>query len=183
MSFRSLTHSLLAVTGLLLAVGCGGSSSASANNPNLIAGNDYEAVIGWMGDPGTISREQAHSGRYSVKVDAAHEFGMGYSLPLGKATMRKPHKIRISAWAYMVDAKSSARLGLQIFDPATGKETFGDGVNFNEAIKSYRKWVEISRDIVLPETTTSTQELRVFTWRASATTPAYLDDLRITLVD
>jgi hypothetical protein len=182
MSLRSFTHSALVLTSLFFVTSCGGSSTPD-NDPNLISANDFEAVVGWMGDPNTISREQAHSGRYSVKVDGAHEFGMGYSLPLGKATMRKPHKIRISGWAYMVDAKSAARLGVQLLDPNTGKETFGDGVNFNDAIKDYKKWVEISKDIVLPETTASTHELRVFLWRGSATTPAYLDDLRISLVD
>lgn len=181
MSFRFFTFSAVAVTGLFLATGCGGSSSA--NDANLIAANDFEAVIGWMADPGTITREQAHSGRYSVKVDAQHEFGMGYSLPLGKATVRKPHKIRISGWAFMVDAKSVARLGLQLFDPTTGKEIFGDGINYNEAVKDYRKWVEISKDVTLPESTASTTEMRVFLWRGSATTPAYIDDLRITLVE
>lgn len=181
MSFRTFTLAAASVAGLFLAVSCGGSSSS--NNANLIAFNDFEAVVGWMADPGTISREQAHSGHYSVKVDGAHEFGMGYSLPLGKATARKPHVVRISAWVFMTDEKSVARLGLQLFDPATGKETFGDGINFIDQVKTYNKWVEITKDIKLPDNAASTQELRVFLWRGSATTPAYMDDLRVTLVD
>ena len=46
-----------------------------------------------------------------------------------------------------------------------------------------RKWVEISKEITLPATTTSTQDMKVFLWRANATSPAYIDDLRIELID
>lgn len=182
MSFRFFTRSAIAITGLFLAAGCK-DSTVDYTDPNLISYNNYEAVVGWMPDAGTLSKEQAHSGRYSVKVDGNHEFGMGYGLALGKATTRKPHKIHISAWAFMVDDKAQARLGIQILDPATGKETFGDGINFNETIKEYRKWVEISKDITLPDNANSTHEMRVFLWRGSATTPAYIDDLKISLVD
>jgi len=167
--------------GLFLATSCG--NSTPENDANLLAFNDYEAVIGWMPDGGTVTREQAHSGRYAVKVDSEHEFGMGYGLPVGKATARKPRKVRVSAWAYMTDASSAARLGFQLVDPATGQETFGDGINFTDQIKDYKKWVEISKEITLPETTTSTQEMRVYLWRGGATTPAYMDDLRIALVE
>lgn len=181
MSVRFFTRSAVAAAGLFLVASCGGSSSPADNN-NLMAANDFESVIGWMADPGTVTREQAHSGHYSVKVDGAHEFGMGYSLPLGKATMRKPHIIRIAGWAYMTDAKSEARLGFQLFDPATGKETFGDGINYSDQVKTPRKWVEISKDIVVPESATSKQEMRVFLWRGGASSPAYVDDLRISLI-
>ena len=182
MSIRFSTLFALACTGLLATTGCGGSSSAQ-DDANLIASNDFEAVIGWAGDPGTISREQAHSGHYAVKVDGGHEFGMGYNLPLGQATARKPHTLRVSGWAYKTDDKSNARLGLQLFDPATGKEVFGDGIDYSDQVKETRKWVQISKDIKLPDNATSSQQLRVFLWRASASTPAYIDDMRIALID
>lgn len=181
MSARFFTLSVAAVAGLCFITSCGG--SAAEDDANLIASNDFEAVVGWMADPNTVSREKAHSGHYSVKVDAGHEFGMGYNLPLGQATARKPHKIRLSAWAYMTDDKSAARLGMQLFDPAAGKETFGDGIKYAEQVKEARKWVKITKDITLPETATSSQQLRVFLWRDGATSPAYLDDLRVSLLD
>ena len=182
MSFRFFTLPALAATCLFLTAGCGDSSTPE-KDPNVLTSNDFEEVIGWVPAPPTLTREQAHSGFYSVKVDGANEFSMGYSLPLGKATMRKPHKIRISAWAYMTDDKSSARLGLQLMDPVAGKEVFGDGINLSEAVKTPRKWVEITKDIILPDATTSATEMRVFLWRSSATSPAYIDDLRIALVE
>ena len=182
MSIRFSTLFAVACTGLLAVTSCGGESSAK-DDANLIAANDFESVIGWTGEQGTVSREQAHSGRYAVKVDGGHEFGMGYNLPLGQATARKPHTLRVSGWAYKTDDKSNARLGLQLFDPATGKEVFGDGIDYSDQVKETRKWVEISKDIKLPETAASGQQLRVFLWRASASTPAYIDDLRIALID
>jgi hypothetical protein len=181
MSFHFFTRATVVAAGLFIAISC--SKSSPIDDANLIAFNDYESVIGWVADNGTVTREQAHSGRYSVKVDDSHEFGMGFSLPLGKAISRKPNKIRISGWAYMTDAKSTARLGLQLFDPVAGKEAFGDGINFADDIKSPKKWTEISKEIVLPTSTSRTQEIRVFLWRGGASSPAYIDDLRIELVD
>jgi hypothetical protein len=181
MLFRLPSRLALLAGGALALASCGGADSE--NTANLIAANDYEAVIGWGGDANSITREHAHSGHYAVKVDAAHEFGLGFGMPLGEATSRKPQLLRISGWAYKTDDKATARLGLQIFDAAAGKEVFGDGINYADQVKDTKKWVHISKDIKLPETVNSTQQLRVFLWRAAATSPAYIDDLHIALVD
>ncbi|MDQ2771822.1 MAG: hypothetical protein M3Y54_15140 [Bacteroidota bacterium] len=180
MSFRSLPPLSLLLVCILALASC--SHSNSEADANLIAANNYEAVIGWGGDTNSITREHAHSGHFAVKVDAAHEFGLGYGMKLGEATARKPHLLRISGWAYKTDDKSNARLGLQVFDMTAGKEVFGDGISYAD-LKDVKKWVHISKDIKLPETVNSTQQLRVFLWRGGATSPAYVDDLRIELVD
>ena len=167
--------------GLLVLAGC--NKSDDENDANLIAANNYESVVGWGGDTNSITREHAHSGRYAVKVDANHEFGLGFGMPLGEATARKPHLVRISGWAFKTDDKSNARLGLQVFDMTTNQEVFGDGILYGEQVKDVNKWVHISKDIKLPDVVKSTQHLRVFLWRDGASTPAYLDDLRISLVE
>ena len=61
MSPRSFVLLAAAAAGLFFVSSCGGSSSA--NDANLIAFNDFEAVVGWMPDPSTVSREQAHGHR------------------------------------------------------------------------------------------------------------------------
>ena len=67
--------------------GCGSDKSAT-DDPNSIAFNDYESVMGWQPDLNAVTREQAHSGKYSVVVNGGKEFAMGYTLPIGKATAR-----------------------------------------------------------------------------------------------
>ena len=162
--------------------GCG-SDKPATDDPNSIAFNDYESVMGWQPDANAVTREQAHSGKYSVVVNGGKEFAMGYTLPIGKATARRPHTLEIKGWAFMTDAKSTARLGLLVREPGTNKEIYGDGIDFKDAVKESKKWVEISKQITLPATISSNQELCVFLWRGNAGSPAYLDDLSIKLVD
>lgn len=171
----------LAALALALA-SCGGDETAT-NDPNLIASNDYESMVGWQPDPNAVTREHAHSGKYAVVVAPGRDFAGGYGMALGKASTRKPRKLQVEGWGYMTDAKATARLWVQIYDPATGQEVFGDGIDFGSAVKEPKKWTKVTKDISLPETITSTQELRVFLWRVDAETPAYLDDLRIALVE
>ena len=162
--------------------GCG-SDKPATDDPNFIAFNDYESVVGWQPDLNAVTREQAHSGKYSVMVGPGKDFALGYSLPIGKAAARRPHTLKIKGWAFMTDAKSTARLGLLVREPGTNKEIYGDGIDLKDAVKDPKKWVEISKDVTLPATINSNQELCVFLWRSNAETPAYLDDLSITLVD
>lgn len=171
----------LTVLGLVAMAGCK-SGDAETAPADQIAYNDYESVEGWMPTPESLTRERAHSGSHSVKVDGAVEYALGYNLPLGKALDHKPHKIHVEAWGFMTDPKSAARLGFQLYDPAQSKEVFGDGLDYTSAVQTPGKWVKISKDITLPATTASNLEMKVFLWRASASSAAYLDDLRISEV-
>lgn len=165
--------------GLLAAGGCSKSEPA-AEGGNVIASNDFESLVGWAPNTESVTREQAHSGVYSVKVDGSVEFGLGYMMTLDKAVDHKPHKIRIEGWGYMTDDKSTARLGFQLLDPAQNKIVFGDpGIDYATDVKTPGKWVKISRDVVLPTDVVSTQQMRIFLWRANASTPAYIDDMRV----
>jgi hypothetical protein len=171
----------LTILGLLTTAGCKGGDD-EATPANQIAFNDYESVEGWMPTPTSLTRERAHSGSHAVKVDGSVEFALGYNLPLGKALDHKPHKIHVEAWGFMTDPKSAARLGFQLYDPAQSKEIFGDGLDYTTAVQTPGKWVKISKDITLPTSTASNLEMKVFLWRAGASSPAYLDDLRISEV-
>jgi len=181
MSSRFFTLAAAALTGLVYLSSCG--DSAPTDDANLIGFNNYESVMGWMDAPGSLTRERAHSGHYSVKVDGSNEYAMGYMLPLGKATPRKPHKIRISGWAFMSDANSKAKMALQIADATNGQQKFSDDIAFVDQVKTPGKWVEISKDVTIPDNATSADMLKVFMWRADATSPAFLDDLSISLVE
>lgn len=182
MTLRFRAFALPLLTCATLFAGCGG-NQAVTDDVNLIGFNDYESVLGWQPDANAVTRDHAHSGKYAIMVGPGKDYALGYGLPIGKATSRKPRKIGISAWGYMSDAKSVARLNLQLYNPATGKEAFSDGIDFSSAIKTPKKWMEISKEVTLPENIDSNLELRVYLWRANAETPAYLDDMRITLVE
>nr|GFC67925.1 hypothetical protein [Tanacetum cinerariifolium] len=121
---------LLLSWGWVAATGCH-KAATDATAGNLLAFNDYEAIMGWMSGTESITRERAHSGSRAVQVGGPIEYGLGYGLELSQTPS---------------------------------------------------KWVKISQDITLPDSTNGAQQLRVFLWRASASSPAYLDDLRISEV-
>lgn len=160
--------------------GCSGSDNISATGANVLTSNDFESLDGWTPPNPSLTRDVAHSGKYSVKIDGNTEFSLGYSAPLGKLSNVRIQKIKIQAWAYMASDKSQARLGVQLTDNQTGKEIFGDGINYSDQIKKYGTWTEITKEVTLPSDITATQVFKVFLWRAGASDAAYLDDVRIT---
>lgn len=166
------------VFGLLSLAGCKSDGEAKAD-ANQIAFNDFESLAGWASGTESVTKDQAHSGKYSVMVGPNNEYGLGYMMQLNKIFSHKPHKVRISCWGYMADAKSNAQLDLQLFDLAQSKAVFGEVVNYQDVVKEPGKWVQITKDVTLPATTTGTQQLRVFLWRAGATSPAFIDDLSL----
>lgn len=168
---------------LLAATSCQQAGSKAAAS-NQIAFNDYEAVVGWLGSGSTesVTRERAHSGERAVKVGGPVEYGLGYSMELSQVADHPLHKLRIEAWGFMTAPQSTAQLGLQLYDPAQRKPVFSAGIDYAAAVQLPGRWVKFSKDITLPSNANSTQQLRVFLWRASASSPAYLDDLRISEV-
>ncbi|MCC2545883.1 carbohydrate binding domain-containing protein [Hymenobacter sp. BT175] len=173
---------LLGLLGTLLSA-CSNSDTAAPDTAKLITKMDFESVEGWMPPTPSLTREQAHSGRFSVKVDGNNEFSMGYSNLLGRVAPSRLRKIKVQAWVYLASEKSQARLGVQITDPVSGKELFGDGIALGEQVKEYKKWKEVSKEISLPDNVTATQNLKVFLWRASASDAAYLDDVQLSIVE
>ena len=172
----------LGILGALLSA-CSKSEPEASDNAKVITANDFESVDGWMPTVPSLTRDQAHSGKYSIRVDGNTEFSLGYGNLLGKVSPTKLRKLNVEAWVYAPSAKSQARLGVQVTDPVTGKEIFGDGITITDQVKEYKKWVKISKEIVLPENITATQVLKVFLWRASASDAAYMDDIRVVAVE
>ena len=82
--------------------GCGGKSDVETD-PNLLVNNDFETIAGWLpeGPSATLSRDKAHSGHYSIKVDAAHEYSLTYKAALGQLHDTRIKKINISAWTFV----------------------------------------------------------------------------------
>ena len=164
-------------------VACGDKSEVPANQ---LAGNDFESMDGWLGDTGmgSLTKDKAHSGRYAIKVDAKNEYSIGYGNMLGKLSASKLKKVKIRAWVNLPDANSKAVLVTQIANPTDpSKPLMWDGFKLTDKVKTYNKWVEVEREIALPENVTYADKLGVYLWRASTSAVTYLDDLSIEKVD
>lgn len=163
----------------LLAALAACSSETTKEDPNYLLGNDFDNLESWLPATPSLTRDVAHSGKYSVKVDGDNEYALGFNNQLGKISSSRLKKIKLQGWAYMVSNRSAARLQLQIVDPATNKEIFSDGINLADQVKGYRNWTKISKEITLPDNVASNQTLKVYLWRGAAGDTAYLDDLQV----
>ena len=168
---------------LPLIAACSVSDDQEKKNANYIMINDFEAFDGWIPANGSLNAEQAHSGKYSIKVDQAQEYSMGFRNFLGKVSARKPYKVKLSCWAYLPSNKATAHYQLQILDPVTGEKIFEDGIVLTNMINDYRTWVKAEKTIKLPENIAYSHEIRVFLWRADAEVPVYIDDVSLVILE
>ena len=160
---------------------CGGSSDG-ATDPNTMVNADFDTLAGWLPEPqnATLSREKAHSGQYSLKVDGVHEYSLGYRQALGQLRNIRVKKITVSAWAFVPSTDANASLVVAVTNPANPAEKplLWEGIDLG-ASKTYGKWTEIKKTIALPDGVLPTSALGLYLWRTGGNKPVYLDDLHV----
>lgn len=175
---------LCSLAALSLLAACSSDNPTTPVADGYIARNDFEASLGWSGDPAAVTKAQAHSGQYSIYVDQSREFSLTYEAPLRQVVGFQPRSLEVEAWVFLTDDNSTGELGVQITDPVHNeKQLFGDGINLQEAAKVHNKWVKVSKSISLPDSLNPDQHLKVFLWRSNATSPVYLDDISIKAIE
>lgn len=176
------TH--LCLLGIALLGSCSSDKGASLEvDANTITANDFESLAGWNNDPAALDRGRAHSGQYAIKVDNNREFSLTFDSPLMLVSQRKFKTVVMEAWAYLPSERSTGVLGIQIIDPVTGQQAYGDGIKLGEAVKSYKKWVPVTKEFVLPSNLNTTHHIRFSLWRADATDVVLIDDFKVSIKD
>lgn len=166
------------LAGMLAFISCS-QSDANLNDASLISFNNFEAVEGWGPMQPTVTKEKAHSGKYAIKVDAAHEFSYGFDKTIGQITNKKPKALNLEAWAYVPGKDTGkASLILQITKPSSGQQVKWEGIDVVNN-QDFKEWTKISKTIKLPDNVEVSDRLQVYLWRGGATEPVYLDDLKI----
>lgn len=172
--------------GMLLALGFAGcgSKDTDASDPNLLVNSDFESLAGWLSDEqaATLSRDKAHSGRYSLKIDGTHEYSLTYKSLLGTLHSTRIKKMNISAWAMISTADAKASLVAAVSNPANPNEKplLWDAIEVGKNATP-GKWVKISKVITVPESATPSSTLSLYLWRTDGYQPVYIDDLLVTL--
>jgi hypothetical protein len=171
---RFYTYAALAL--LVAATGC---SSKETSPENLVFGNDFDSLAGWIPENPSLTQEKAHSGKYSIKVQQGIEYSLTYINLLGKISPTKVSKLRISAYVY-VTKPSAATLVLQVTRSATDPTSiFNQGINFKDAVKQPGKWVKVSQVFTLPADAAATNQLKVYVWNSQNDNGVYVDDLEV----
>ncbi|GAB3827419.1 hypothetical protein GCM10028821_11140 [Hymenobacter jeollabukensis] len=140
-------------------------------------------MAGWVPATPSLTKERARSGLYSIKTDKDIEYSLTYRQLLADVVSSKPRKLRLTGWVNTSGPDADAILSLQILSSKDGSTVFNEGVNVKEQVKKPGSWQQVSHEFVLPEKAISTDELRVFLWRAGSGAPVYLDDVELQLVE
>lgn len=144
--------------------------------------NDFENLSGWVADAQltTLSHDVAHSGRYSLRAGAGHEYSMSFKRALRQLFDTRPAKIKVSAWALLSTPEAKGTLVVAINDPNTpdAKPLLWAGLDLTETAKTPNKWVEVSKTIELPASATPESVLTLYLW-GNSDQPVYLDDIEL----
>ena len=166
-----------AALGLLVATS---SCATKTEKPeNLLVGNDFEALDGWGIESPSLTREKAHSGQYSIKIQQGIDFSLTYKNLLGKLSPTKISKLRVKGYVYMTKP-TGASLTVQLM------KTGADGAEFNQSIalapkvKKAGEWTEVDQLFELPAEVAPSNQLRIYMWGNVGDSIVYLDDLEVT---
>lgn len=162
---------------LAVLAACGGKDSATSDKDVLMT-SDIDGMVGWMSNPSDLPKGEAHSGNYSLRVDQNHEFSPGYTAILGQLSSTRLRGIKLEAWVYATNKNSRGKLEFVVRDAAGGKEIFRDQTILSD-VKDYGKWELVSKDIMLPPTANYLSQIVIYVSRAEATSPAYVDDIKL----
>lgn len=145
--------------------------------------NDFDSLAGWLGvtPPPSLTRDKAHSGAYSIKVDSNTEYSISYTKPLGQMSDVRVTKLKIEAWVWAPSPSSSALLVTTFAEPGA-KPLSWNGFDVAKAGVKYGEWTHVSKVIEVPPVATTNTLFNIYLWRTNAPQPIYLDDLTVSAV-
>lgn len=135
----------------------------------------FEDLDGWVAESPSLTKELARTGQYSIKVDQNTEFSLTYKNQLTRLSPKRFNKVRLTAWSRLT-APGAAAL---VFEITRDNQTtvFYEKVD----IQQDDSWKQISSVLTLPPVLDPMDQVRIYLWRASATAPAYLDDMQLSV--
>ncbi len=164
---------------LLALAACGGNNSPT--DEMTLSGNDYDHLEGWVpaGTVPFLTKEKAHSGAYSARINGAVEFAGGFTNLLGKLSSTRLKKITIKAWVLLPSKDAKAKLVVSLDNIAPDKNLKYEAIDLVPAANKFGSWVAVTKTIEVPTEATYNTQLKVYLWRAESSQPVYLDDLEI----
>jgi hypothetical protein len=172
----------LLLAGALFLGAC--SNSDDPVTEGTITFNNFEGVDGWNAKFPTITKEKAHSGQYSLKVDKDNEYSVGFNKMLGEVSSKRPKKIKVEAWVFVPSKETgAATLAFTVNNPQGGDALLWDGIKLAEEVDDFREWEHVEKEFKLPDNIQVTNTISSYLWRSGATEPVYVDDMKISIVD
>ncbi|WP_201977644.1 hypothetical protein [Hymenobacter rubidus] len=142
----------------------------------------FEDVAGWMPEiPPSLATEKAHTGKYSIRVDAQNAYSLTYRASLGALSSgHRPRRLTLSAWVWVPSFRENAVIVAAVTNPSDPDHPIMSKYVYLNDSGPFEKWKYVSRDLDLPAEIHSTTQLVIYLWRVNAQEPVYADDLRLT---
>ena len=175
-----MKHFALACLGAASLTACSGDNTSTAPDKGVLMQNDFENLAGWIPDAANLSKEKAHSGQYSIKVDKDNEYSITYRNLLGQLSPSRIRGVRVDAWAFTPEKNTPALLKISLNKTAGGEPAMTESIDLASQVKEPGKWEKVSKEIVFPANTNYSSQLVVYLWRADGGSTAYIDDVVLT---
>jgi hypothetical protein len=131
--------------------------------------------ISWM-NQSTLSKDVAHSGRFSSKIDSVNQFSFGYSAPFNVISDTLPISVDVSAWIFFPQLKINGSIVISI--DSVSKNIFWKGIPIKDSIKYANQWQEIKATFEIPKKILPTDNVKIYVWNDDKRT-FYMDDLSL----
>ena len=170
---KNLHYALLIVVMVVFAA-CSGNKSKEREPGTILVASDLENVE-WM-NLNTLSKDKAHSGKFSSKLDSLTEYGFGFSNTFNNLSDTLPLSVDVSVWLYYPQLKTNGVLVLSI--DSIGTNIFWKGVPLGDSIKTANQWQEIKVTFELPKKIMPSDQLRIYVLNPEKRL-FYMDDLSL----
>lgn len=165
---------LAALGGLAIVAGCHPRDGRTDVEQRLLVYTGFELS---KAPAPTLTTEKAHTGRFSMRVDAQHRRARLYHVRLGQLSDHRPRRFTLSAWAWAPDFGSDASVVLAIRNPGAAVPALQQAMYAADA-GPFQAWKLLSLNVNLPDNTSSDTELTI-ELVANSAGPVYVDDLRL----
>lgn len=143
--------------------------------------NDFESQFGW-GDNQQLIQENPHSGKFCSKLSPEFPYSATFRKSFNELGVKKPKKIKVSAWFRFPVLDSDANLVVAI-DSTEGKTPFfWFGIPAEDFIYEKNKWFKVNGEVDLPNNINGNYKLVIYAW-SSCHNSIIVDDISFQLID
>ncbi|GEM_PF-902046 len=147
MKFRFFLFDRIIYVVIIFVLGCSGKGEDKFKNPLYFA-NDFESYDGWC-ENHQIIKGNAHSGKYSCKIDSANIFSRGFVSKLNQISSTSIKQVDVSAWIKLEKPSAWAKCAVEI---RSSKDSiiFWEAGNSNDFLQSSGEWIPVKFNFKLP---------------------------------
>ncbi|HTB05897.1 MAG TPA: hypothetical protein VK806_03015 [Bacteroidia bacterium] len=144
----------------------------------LIYYNDCESIKGWT--TVTLSKEKAHSGVYSNKIDTIHPYGLGTRLLFKDISDKKIQTVKVNAWVFL-KPRAKGKFVMEIRNHE-GNTVLWDSYSYNYNTMETNNWHFVSKDFKVTDLASDLENTVAVYPMSDGKPDFYVDDIQVEFV-